>query len=77
MEYLAEATWVLCTCLFLGVVPPSPSHNPILPAVPVLAPVSEKVGLVCLDDDHIEELAPIRTYHVPHTFVPVWRWHWL
>lgn len=31
--------------------------------------VGEKVGLVTLDDDYIEELVPIRTYHVPHSFI--------
>lgn len=31
--------------------------------------VGEKVGLVTLDDDYIKELVPIRTCHVPHSFV--------
>lgn len=74
-EYLVKAPWGLCLCLLIGMVPLSSSPNPICPAMPILAPVGEKVGLVCLDNDHVEELAPIGTYHVPHTFVPVWRWH--
>ena len=31
--------------------------------------VSEEAGLVHLDDDHTEELAPVRTHPVPHPLV--------
>lgn len=31
--------------------------------------VGEKVGLVILENDFMEELVPIRTCHVPHSFV--------
>lgn len=70
-EYRVRASWVLCLSLLMGAGPVTSSHNPEVPAKLILAPVGEKVGLVCLDDDYIEELSPIRTYHVPHAFVPV------
>lgn len=36
----------------------------------LLASVGEEAGLVRLDDDHIKELAPVGTHHVPHSLVP-------
>ena len=47
----------------------------ITPARPILAPVSKEAGFVCLDDDHIKELAPVRTHHVPHPLVPGQKWN--
>lgn len=68
-----QAPWAVCqsaSCLSaLFRVQPQPH-----PARPILAPVSEKAGFICLDDDHIEELAPVGAHHVPHPLVPVYRW---
>lgn len=60
-----------------GVSPPQvpgkgwfPRPGPITPVRPILAPVGEEAGFVCLDNDHIEELTPVGAHHVPHPLVP-------
>ena len=40
------------------------------PGQALLASVGEEAGLVRLDDDHVKELAPVGTHHVPHPLVP-------
>lgn len=53
---------------------PVPARCPPAPTRPILARVGEEARLVRLHDDHIEELAPVRTHHVPHSLVPEHTW---
>ena len=55
-------------CQHRGAPAPAPwAHHP---GQALLASVGEEAGLVRLDDDHVKELAPVGTHHVPHPLVP-------
>lgn len=49
---------------------PAPAPWAHHPGQALLASVGEEAGLVRLDDDHVKELAPVGTHHVPHPLVP-------